>query len=49
MMTSTEELVELSKKAYRVMLKKDTGKIIIVGSYPLSVNYTNYLKIEEIK
>ncbi len=49
MMNSTEELVELSKKAYRVMLKKDTGKLVIVGSFPLSVNYTNYLKIEEIK
>ncbi|MBR3490608.1 MAG: pyruvate kinase [Bacilli bacterium] len=49
MMTSTDELVELSKKAYRVMLDRDEGKIVIVGSFPLSVNYTNYMKIEEIK
>ena len=49
MMTTTDELVELSKRAYRVMLKKETGRIVIVGSFPLSVNYTNYLKIEEIK
>ena len=48
-MSSTEELIELSKKAYRVMLKKDKGVIVIVGSFPLSVNYTNYMKIEEIK
>ena len=48
-MNTTEELIELSKKAYKVMLKKETGKIVIVGSFPLSINYTNYLKIEEIK
>ena len=47
-MSSTDDLVELSKKAYRVMLKRDKGKLVIVGSYPLSVNYTNYLKIEEL-
>ena len=49
LMTSTDELVELSKKAYKVMLKKEKGIIVIVGSFPLSINYTNYLKIEEIK
>lgn len=48
-MNTTEELIELSKKAYKVMLKKETGKIVIIGSFPLSINYTNYLKIEEIK
>ena len=48
---STDELVEISlKTAKNVLNIKEKDKVVIVGSFPLkSVNYTNFMKIEEIK
>ncbi len=48
---TTDELVHLSVEAAKKVLKLGNGdKIVIVGSFPLeSVNYTNFMKIEEIK
>lgn len=48
---TTDELVEISKRACMKALElNDKDKIVIVGTFPLhNVNYTNFLKIEEIK
>ena len=48
---NTDELVELSLQAVKRILKLQVGdKVVIAGSFPLeSVNYTNFMKIEEIK
>ena len=48
---TTDELVEISKRACMKSLElNDKDKIVIVGTFPLhNVNYTNFLKIEEIK
>ena len=48
---TTDELVEISLEATKKILKLKTGdKVVIVGSFPLeSVNYTNFMKIEEVK
>ncbi len=51
MAETTDELINLSLMATKKVLKLDEGeKIVIVGSFPIkSVNYTNFMKIEEIK
>ena len=51
MAENTDELVELSLQAVKKILKLEAGdKVVIAGSFPLeSVNYTNFMKIEEIK
>ena len=48
---STDELVEMSLKSAKKHLNlKEKDKVVIVGSFPLkSINYTNFMKIEEIK
>ena len=48
---TTDELVDLSMKISKELLNlKENDKIVVVGSFPLkSVNYTNFMKIEEIK
>jgi pyruvate kinase len=48
---TTDELVEISKRAYKKAFETvDNDKIVIVGTFPLhDVNYTNFLKIEEVK
>ena len=48
---TTDELVEISKRAcMKVLDLQDKDKIVIVGTFPLqNVNYTNFLKIEEVK
>ena len=48
---NTDELVEMSMDAAKKILHLNAGdKIVIVGSFPLeSVNYTNFMKIEEVK
>ena len=51
MAETTDELIELSLEAAKKVLDLSSGKkIVIVGSFPIkSVNYTNFMKIEEIK
>lgn len=51
MAENTDELVDLSVLAVRRILNLKPGdKVVIAGSFPLeSVNYTNFMKIEEIK
>ena len=51
MAETTDELIELSLEAAKKVLNLSVGKkIVIVGSFPIkSVNYTNFMKIEEIK
>ena len=51
MAENTDELVEMSMDAAKKILNLNQGeKIVIVGSFPLeSVNYTNFMKIEEVK
>ena len=48
---TTDELVEISKRAYKKIFDaSNNDKIVIVGTFPLhNVNYTNFLKIEEVK
>ena len=48
---TTDELVELSLKASKEILDlREKDQVVVVGSFPLkSVNYTNFMKIEEIK
>ena len=47
---TTDELVEISKRAYKKAFEINDDKIVIVGTFPLhDVNYTNFLKIEEVK
>ena len=48
---TTDELVDLSMDAAKKILSLNPGdKVVIVGSFPLeSVNYTNFMKIEEVK
>ena len=51
MMDTTDEIVNVSKKIAKEQIDlKENDKIIIVGSFPnKEVDYTNFLKIEEIK
>ena len=51
MAETTDELVTLSLQAVKKILDIKAGeKVVIAGSFPLeSVNYTNFMKIEEIK
>ena len=51
MAENTDELVEMSMDAAKKILNLNQGeKVVIVGSFPLeSVNYTNFMKIEEVK
>lgn len=51
MAETTDELVNLSIQAVKKAVKLEkTDKVVIAGSFPLeSVNYTNFMKIEEIK
>ena len=51
MAENTDELVEISMAASKKILNLNQGdKVVIVGSFPLeSVNYTNFMKIEEVK
>lgn len=48
---TTDELVSISVKTAEEKLNlKPSSKVVIVGSFPLkSVNYTNFMKIEEVK
>ena len=48
---NTDELVEMSMDSAKKILNLNPGeKVVIVGSFPLeSVNYTNFMKIEEVK
>lgn len=48
---STDEIINVSTKTAKKVLNLENGdKIVIVGSFPLkSVEYTNFMKIEEIK
>ena len=48
---STDEIIELSKNvATNILNIHDGDRIVICGSFPLeTVNYTNFMKIEEIK
>ena len=50
MAETTDELVKLSLEKVRKVLNLPKGsKVVIVGSFPIkSVNYTNFMKIEEI-
>lgn len=50
MLESTDEIIEKSTSVAKEALnlqKKD--RIVIAGSFPLNVEYTNFLRIEEIK
>ena len=51
MAENTDELVTLSLQAVKKILDLKPGeKVVIAGSFPLeSINYTNFMKIEEIK
>ena len=51
MAENTDELVEMSMDAAKKILNLNQGeKVVIVGSFPLeSINYTNFMKIEEVK
>ena len=51
MAENIDELVEISMAASKKILNLNQGdKVVIVGSFPLeSVNYTNFMKIEEVK
>ena len=47
---TTDELIESSvKTAKKILDLKKGDKIVIAGSFPMTINYTNFLKIEEIK
>lgn len=48
---NTDELVDISMDSAKKILNLKPGdKVVIVGSFPLeSVNYTNFMKIEEVK
>ena len=51
MAENTDELVDLSLQIVKKVLHlREKDKVVIAGSFPLeSVNYTNFMKIEEIK
>ena len=51
MCDTTEEIIDVSiTKAKEMLQLKDSSKIVISGSLPIdSVEYTNFMKIEEIK
>lgn len=51
MLDSTDEVMKVSVKTAKEMLElKEKDKVVVVGSFPLeTVNYTNFMKIEEIK
>ena len=48
---TTDELVNISIEAAKKILNlAEKDKVVVVGSFPLeSVNYTNFMKIEEVK
>lgn len=47
---STDEIIEKSKEVVKENLNIESKqKIVIAGSFPVDVEYTNFLKIEEIK
>ena len=47
---TTEELIKSSIITAKKVLKLEKGdKIVIAGSFPMTINYTNFIKIEEIK
>lgn len=48
--TSTDEIVQISVEAAKKALNLTQGKIVIAGSFPLKkISYTNFMKIEEIR
>ena len=48
--TSTDEIVQISVDAAKKALDLTQGKIVIAGSFPLKkISYTNFMKIEEIR
>lgn len=48
--TSTDEIVQISVDAAKKALNLTQGKIVIAGSFPLKkISYTNFMKIEEIR
>ena len=51
MLDSTDEVIDMSvKTAKKVFELKEKDRVVVVGSFPLeTVNYTNFMKIEEIK
>ena len=51
MVESTDEIVKISVETAKKIFDLETGKkIVIAGSFPLqTVDYTNFMKIEEIK
>ncbi len=50
MLDSTDEIIEKSVKIAKERLElKENSKILIAGSFPLDTDYTNFMKIEEIK
>lgn len=50
MVESTDDIVKISVDASKKILNLQQGKIVIAGSFPLKkVNYTNFMKIEEIR
>ena len=50
MLDSTDEIINKSKEVSLKYLNKDkNSKIVIAGSFPFTVEHTNFIKIEEIK
>ena len=51
MMDTTEEIIDVSIKTAKKLLDlKEKDKIVIAGTFPnKDVDYTNFMKIEEIK
>lgn len=50
MLDSTDEIIEKSSIISKETLKLEPkSKIVIAGSFPLNVEYTNFLRIEEIE
>ncbi len=50
MLDSTDEIIEKSREvALEQMNLSKNSKIVIAGSLPFNVDYTNFVKIEEIK
>ncbi len=48
--TSTDEIVQISVETAKKALNLTQGKIVIAGSFPLKkISYTNFMKIEEIR
>ena len=50
MLESTDEIIEKSTEVAKEALNLEKkNRIVIAGSFPLNVEYTNFLRIEEIK